>query len=183
MITFSLKKFRISLTFGFFFVLAITTLRDNSLGAMSLVFCIAHEFGHLIAIKLLGITVSEIKFYGAGISISSDGISAAPRRNQAFVYLAGPAVNLLLSAILTGDLRSLNLCLAVFNLIPICYFDGGRLISLFLPKEGMAVRLLSVLSYALLAVLFIIAALTHSASVSGSSVMTLIFIALSCFLD
>lgn len=171
------------MTFGFFFILAITSLHDNSIGILSLVFCIAHEFGHLAVMKLMGIRVSEIKLYGAGISIISDGVDVLPRLKQALVYIAGPLANLVLVTLFRGSLRSLNLGLALFNLLPISYFDGGKLLSLVVPKNGGAAKALSATTYVFLAVLVAYAVTVRHDIVSPSSLLTLCFIALSLILD
>lgn len=183
MITFSHNDFRLSFTFGFFFILAITTLQDNRIGTLSLCFCIAHELGHLSAMYLLGARASGIKFYGAGISISSDCVTSLPKGRQALIYLAGPAVNLLLAMIFRGEIRALNLCLAVFNLLPIAYFDGGKLAGLILSEKGRASKALSALAYTFLAALIICAVVMRRDSVSPSSLLSLCFIALSLVLD
>lgn len=182
MITLSHGSIRLSFTFGFFFILAITSLQDNRIGALSLCFCVAHELGHLVVMRILRVRVSHIKFYGAGISITSDGISSLSKGRQAMIYLAGPFVNLLLAMLLYNDMRVLNLSLAIFNLLPISYFDGGKLIGLILPEKGIAAKAISVLTYVFLTVLIVYAASRQSA-VNPSSLLTLCFIALSWFLD
>lgn len=182
MITFSMKKLRISLTFGFFFVVAITYLRDNSIGTVSLLFCIAHEFGHLIAMAVFGTGLSEIRFYGAGIKILADGLDLLSKPKRAAVYLAGVAVNFLAALIFPGSIRTVNLCLGFFNLLPISYFDGGKLVNLLIPKSFFT-NLLSAGSYALLAALLVVSAIKNPAILSASSLVTVGFIAFSHFLD
>lgn len=183
MITLSHGGFRISLTFGFFFILAITSLQDNRLGTLSLCFCIAHELGHLMMMRLFKVGISEIRFYGAGISISSDGVSSLSKKRQAVIYFAGPMTNLLLAILLSGDMRALNLGLAFFNMLPVSYFDGGKLFGLVLHEKGIAAKVLSVLTYIFLASLIACAAVAQRSSLSPSSLLTLCFIALSWFLD
>ena len=180
MITFSCAKVRVCLTFGFFFAAALTSVRDNSLGALSLLFCIAHELGHLFAMRVLGARVAEIRLYGGGISISAEDISTLGKPSQAAVYFAGPAVNLVLAAVLGGTAGAINLFLAVFNLLPLGYFDGGKLLALVCRRPLGAV---SALCTAALAAVVILSAIRYPASLSPSSLMTLGFIVLSYFLD
>ena len=183
MITLDLKRFRLSLTFGFFFVVALTTLRDNTLGTMSLLFCIAHELGHLTVMRLFGIKLHALRFYGAGIKITADDMSAISRPARALIYLAGPLTNLLLALLFRGDPRTLNLALAVFNLLPIAYFDGGKLLSLIFPNRRIPLNLLSVASCTAIAILIAAAIYNNPHALNPSAIMTFLFIAISCILD
>lgn len=183
MITLSLKKCRICLTFGFFFVVALTSLQDNTLGLVSLGFCILHELGHLVAMSIFGANVTEIRFYGAGISISSSGISTLPKSYQAIIFLSGPAVNAALALFISGDASALNLCLAVFNMLPIPYFDGGRLLSLIFKENSVIPKICAVLSYVFLGAVVLLAVTSDSLTASPSAVMTFVFIGLACILD
>lgn len=183
MISIEIKTFRISLTFGFFFVLALTTLRDNSLGTMSLLFCIVHEFGHLAVMRLFGVNIHSLRFYGAGIKITADPMDALPKPATALIYLAGVMTNLALAALLHGDLRTLNLSLAAFNILPITYFDGGKLLELFFPRHRFILTFLSAISYVSLAFLIALTAYHNPHTLNPSAIMTFIFIAISCILD
>lgn len=74
-----------------------------------------------------------------------------PRRDAAFISLAGPLSNLILAIILSFPLRffpaiilvsqflnilvTLNIALALFNLLPIPPLDGGTILLGFLPRE------------------------------------------------
>lgn len=183
MLTINLKPLRISLTFGFFFVLGITTLRENSLGAWSLLFCILHELGHLFAMLVLGAEISEITFYGAGIRIISDGISERPPLHQAVIYLCGPAVNLALAAVLRGEPSAVNLFLGVFNLLPLSYFDGGRLAALILGDKRGVLRALNVLSGIAVGAAASTAVIKSGGVFEASSLIYFGFIAMAYFLD
>ena len=183
MISIEIKTLRVSLTFGFFFVLALTTLRDNRLGTMSLLFCIAHELGHLSAMRIFGVNIHSIRLYGAGIKITSDPMDSLSKPAAAVIYLAGVMTNLIVSLLLQGDSRTLNLALAAFNLLPISYFDGGKLLELFFPKHRFLLTFLSVISYAALAFFIILTAYHNPRTLNPSAIMTFIFIAISCILD
>jgi len=72
-----------------------------------------------------------------------------PRRDSAFISLAGPASNLILALFLSILIRFggvifaglfipaiiLNIALAIFNLIPIHPLDGGKIFVGFLPSD------------------------------------------------
>ena len=182
MLTISLRKTHITFTFGFFFVAALTSLRDNSAGTWSLIFCCAHELAHLFVMRIFGVSVDEVRFYGAGICIRSRGTEFLGPLKRAAVYSAGVALNFVLALVLKDELRALNLCLAVFNLLPISYFDGGMLLKVILGDKRLPLMILSALGY-VLAAISVLAALLSGHRVSASSLMTLLFIAASQILD
>lgn len=183
MLTINIKPLRISFTFGFFFVLGITTLRECGIGVWSLLFCILHELGHLCAMLVLGAEISQITFYGAGIKIISDGISDLPPLRQAAIYLCGPAVNLALAAILHGVPSAINLFLGAFNLLPLSYFDGGRLAVLALGGRRGVLRALNVLSVIAIGALALTAVINSEGAFEPSSLIYFGFIVMAYFLD
>lgn len=100
-------------------------------------FCALHELGHWGMIRLLGGRVVRLHLGCAGVEM---GLSAACPLNaggMVLAALAGPGVNLVL-ALVTGSLArfgagerlyllaGINLALGIFNLLPICWLDGGR---------------------------------------------------------
>lgn len=183
MLTLNLKLLRISFTFGFFFILGIASLREQSLGALPLLFCVLHETGHLCAMLLLRARVSEITFYGAGIRITSDGISDLAPLRQAVIYLSGPAVNLALAAVLNGELSLINLFLGLFNLLPVSYFDGGRLAALMFAQNKGALRALNALSWIILGATALAAVIKSGGIFDPSALVYFGFIIMAYFLD
>ena len=181
MLTFTLFSRRVSLTFGFFFVLALTTLADNRLGVLSLALCVAHELGHLIAMKALGATLTELRFYGGGIKITASRLSDLPTMSQALIYLSGPLVNAAIGLIASPPAGRMSLILAVLNLLPVGYFDGGRLVSLLIGDR--AGKILSAIFSCILIFGIFIFALKNPSSISPSSLMTCGFVILSLIFD
>jgi Zn-dependent protease/CBS domain-containing protein len=104
---------------------------------------LAHELGHSFVAIQQGIEVKSITLFLFGGLASLDKDSKTP--GQAFwVAIAGPAVSLMLFALFTaisvgtnisgplaamvGLLASINLILALFNLIPGLPLDGGNIL-------------------------------------------------------
>ena len=100
-----------------------------------------HELGHAVMARGLGYRVEEIELlpFGGMAKLAHGDLGCSPR-NEALVAIAGPVVNLGLgwsglALAASGAAPSsayqawvtLNLWLAVFNLLPCLPLDGGRL--------------------------------------------------------
>lgn len=114
-----------------------------------------HEFGHSLAAQRYGIQTKDIVLYPIGGVARLEKLPEDPKQ-ELWVAIAGPLVNIVLFAVLSGilgftgfDLENLeeikispltiipylasaNLILAVFNLIPAFPMDGGRILRAFL---------------------------------------------------
>ncbi len=124
----------------------------GALFIMVLFGCVAlHEFGHALTAKRYGIPTRDITLYPIGGVATLDRMPEKPAQELA-VALAGPAVNLVIAAILYVflyvndqllpiseidhmggenfwfNLMAANVILAVFNLIPAFPMDGGRVL-------------------------------------------------------
>lgn len=184
MLAFNIKNFHVEICFGFFFVTALSSLRDNSIGLYSLLFCLLHEAAHLAMMAAFRVKIHGIKFYGGGIKISSQEMSDISKIRRAAIYLAGPAVNLFLGicpGLLNSSLKMLNIALGIFNLMPVYYFDGGRLLTLVAGERSLKI-ISAVFTFLLIAAALFIA-LTSPLNLAPSALITLIFIALSAVLD
>lgn len=90
-------------------------------------FSIMHEFAHVIVSLLLGIDIKEIVFLPVGVNAKYIGVNSAIK--ELIISLAGPIASLLFAIILKDKTFSyMNICIAIFNLIPIYPMDGGRII-------------------------------------------------------
>ena len=132
----------------------------------SLLAAVLHECGHLLAARLMGIQLRllEVDVLGARLyprsALPSYGAEAA-------LAAAGPTASLLFALPLIGlhapfadALRLATLSFALFNLLPIEGFDGGRILSAFLSRfaEKGAERVLFCTSYLCLLLLFSLSA-------------------------
>ena len=111
---------------------------------------VLHEFGHILMARRFGIATRDVTLLPIGGVASMDRMPEKPRE-EILVALAGPAVNLVIAAVLIwllGDRLDLgkftqieepkpdlltqiavaNLVLFVFNLIPAFPMDGGRVL-------------------------------------------------------
>lgn len=106
----------------------------------------------LAHLDLLGTIMLVLFRFGWGKPVVFDPYNLRnPRRDSALIALAGPASNLILATIISIFLRvinpvepinslavalvTLNVVLAIFNLIPIHPLDGGKILIGFAPKQ------------------------------------------------
>lgn len=121
-----------------------------------------HEFGHALMARFYGIATRDVTLYPIGGIARLEGVGRRPGE-EAFIALAGPAVNLALGVVLAGLLTLVgvgrvllrpeaegsgilglfltylllaNLMLAFFNLLPAFPMDGGRVL-----RSVLAVKL------------------------------------------
>ena len=107
-----------------------------------------HEFGHVFAARRYGVQTPEITLLPIGGVARLERIPEEPLQ-ELIVALAGPAVNLVIAAVLflalggflpgttevenagvsvLARLASVNIFLALFNLVPAFPMDGGRVL-------------------------------------------------------
>jgi Zn-dependent protease len=142
--------------FTFFAVVAMFAALDTTgFALMSLVVCLIHECGHLIAMRK---KPNSITFRGGGVRIESDSDSVA-------VLIAGSALNIVIFAVLWTVLPKtdiypvmfamMNLAIGLFNLLPVGCLDGKRLLSKFVPD-----KLLKVIEIAAIAAVIVVIAVS-----------------------
>jgi Zn-dependent protease len=104
---------------------------------------LAHELGHCLVARLLGIDVVGVRLYLLG-GVSELGRRPRTPRDEALIAAAGPAVSAVLAGICWGILAATpistvswlfvfllavsNLVIAAFNLLPALPMDGGRVL-------------------------------------------------------
>lgn len=129
------------------------------LSIMSIFLCVVlHEFGHALTAKKFGIATRDIILLPIGGVARLERMPRDPLQ-ELLVSLAGPAVNLIIAAILyvflavsgafiplsnitvlSGSfierLMAVNIFLMIFNLLPAFPMDGGRILRASLAMKG-----------------------------------------------
>ncbi len=122
------------------FAIAVTLtliIDESGVGAIALLCCVLHEAGHIICLLILGEKPKKIELSFYGIKLERQPMSSQSTAGDLAVYISGPAVNLMFSAVLFllseffESLRiaaAISLCVGIFNLIPCKPLDGGNII-------------------------------------------------------
>ncbi len=136
-------KFSIKFNFTFFLVCALLLFADTDGTAMlSLIACMLHEGGHLLAMAFFSVRPERITFYGGGISIAKN-LDACTFAQKMLILSAGCVTNALiaLSCMLfmpdngyAEVFAAVNILILTFNLLPLGYFDGAQMLDTVLDR-------------------------------------------------
>ena len=137
-------KLRIDLKI-FIFLIVFYFTKQLTFYAFTMIFCILHELGHLVAGAILNFDVNKIELMPWGISIEfnlkiNDYNKRILKANileikKVIIAIAGPLVNIFL-VILFSNIEIVfketiiysNLAIVLFNILPIYPLDGGRIL-------------------------------------------------------
>lgn len=145
--SFTILGVRVRFTIWFFAVLSVFLLIDRTgLGILGFLACLLHEAAHVAAMLLCRRRLLEITFLPFGIRIRQESGLSKGYGAELLILAAGPALNLLLGAVLLlAACRScpriaafgiVNIFLGTFNLLPAGVLDGGGMLALFLRWSG-----------------------------------------------
>ena len=158
---------KIRITPGAIFMLIALVADRSPMLPTTILAALFHDLGHLLAAKALRIPLRllELDLFGARLYPLKE---IPDYRAEGLLAAAGPLASLLLWGLavpVTGAfgscLRLSTLSLALFNLMPISGFDGGRVLFSLLAtatNEHTAQRVLEISSYLSLLLLFSVSA-------------------------
>lgn len=144
MIELPIPGIRVCFHFSFFAAVALLMLCGSGSAALyGMYACLLHESGHLAAMLILRRPVKRLIFYGAGIKlVQGENETLVKFPYQLIILASGCGVNFALYALCGGVFGLMNLLVGLFNMLPLCSLDGGKIISLFfyhiLPYERAA---------------------------------------------
>lgn len=188
MLSVEIFKTKVGISFSFFAVVALLLLLEGQSSESLLVVllcCVLHEMGHILMMCLCSVPPKEVVLYGGGIRISPDRSKMLSENKDALILSAGCVVNILLAlitAVITQGVNlfvSANLFLGAFNLMPVKYFDGGRLLSAVL-KDSILERIIRYLFIAAFGAVIIV--MIYNGFFSVSIIVTFVYIIAAEFL-
>ena len=113
---------------GYMAMLCVMAWIDRSICISFAASVIIHEIGHLLVLKLMGISVRKVQLRLSGARIDSVFLDY---RKEILCAAAGPSANLLFAWIILHrwpKIAAISILLATANLLPIYPMDGGRLV-------------------------------------------------------
>jgi len=143
MFEFKIGALTIKLDFSFFAAVTLLMLISGSSYAVwGLAACLWHEMGHFIVMIACGVRVRELIFYGAGIKIVPDKrIDFTGFGASLLIFLAGSFANFLAAAVMSLSDKpemklygAVNAVIGAFNMLPLGYLDGGKIILLVIRR-------------------------------------------------
>lgn len=157
----------VELSFWFFAVVAVfAALSKDILAVYFMLPVIIHETGHIVAIAVCRVEIESIRFTAFGIDIKKKQQPGLMPGVELAVLFAGALANLAAAAgtyfFAAESMRSMlfvsvNIAVAIFNLLPIGSLDGGgiaRVISEYYFKPRTAFVLSRLFSFIALVPLF-----------------------------
>lgn len=127
----------ISVSPGFFLLWALLIFFDGEgVAPWAVLACGLHEVAHVLAFRAAGGRISLLRLTMFGAELAGEDRAGLSYGGELLAVLAGPGINLLLAMVgARGGERyylfaGLNLCLGLFNLLPLPGLDGGRAIGI-----------------------------------------------------
>lgn len=165
MMRFCVGNTEIELSFWFFAIIALfAAVNADALLIYFMLPVVLHELGHFLAMAVCRIKIKAVKFTAFGVEIKKAG--KYKLNKEIAVSLGGITANLALAlglylfafkSMRIMLLISVNLVIALFNLLPIGNLDGGEIaktVSEYFFKPRLAYMLSRIFSFAALVPLF-----------------------------
>ncbi len=105
---------------------------------MCYLFIIFHELSHMFVASLFGIKTNKINIHISGLSINLNNRNSGELK-WLFIFLAGPIANVILAVLFKSVslVYTVNLVLAIINLVPIYPLDGYNILKILLNSMKM----------------------------------------------
>ncbi len=123
----------------FFIIILYIFMQSTKIFALTFIFILLHELGHLVTGITIGLKVKKINIHISGLSVEFENYGKQRNANKIVVDIAGPLINIiaLVIAIIIKqeEIAYINLLLAIVNLLPIYPLDGGQILRTLLRKR------------------------------------------------
>ena len=123
----------------FFIIILYIFMQSTKIFALTFIFILLHELGHLVTGITIGLKVKKINIHISGLSVEFENYGKQRNANKIVVDIAGPLINIiaLVIAIIIKqeEIAYINLLLAIVNLLPIYPLDVGRILRTLLRKR------------------------------------------------
>lgn len=123
----------------FFIIILYIFMQSTKIFALTFIFILLHELGHLVTGITIGLKVKKINIHISGLSVEFENYWKQRNANKIVVDIAGPLINIiaLVIAIIIKqeEIAYINLLLAIVNLLPIYPLDGGQILRTLLRKR------------------------------------------------
>lgn len=107
---------------------------------------VIHEGAHLLVMWIIGCHPKAVRLIPASVQIVRN--VTLKKYGEEFIAVAGPAANILVFLIFLADysfchsegilkIALINLCIAVFNLLPVWGLDGGTIIACLISRFSL----------------------------------------------
>lgn len=130
---FTLLDMKIKMNYAFFLVIVLFLAFDKlglSIIVLSSIFL--HELGHIIVMRIFGQKIDAVSFDFYGINICKTQTNLSYTK-ELLISSAGIFINIILALVSFFIVKNehmyyINLCLIIFNLIPVGRLDGSQIL-------------------------------------------------------
>lgn len=123
----------------FFIIILYIFMQSTKIFALTFIFILLHELGHLVTGITIGLKVKKINIHISGLSVEFENYGKQRNANKIVVDIAGPLINIIALVIALiikqEEIAYINLLLAIVNLLPIYPLDGGQILRTLLRKR------------------------------------------------